>query len=151
MEIEEDGHLPFLDIDIYRKADGSLGHKVYREPTHTNLYLHQHSHHHPSNKHSVLYSLIHRARAICDQDSIAHELDFLTTVFKNNAYNNRQIQQVMKPAPQTPEPKDKPTSTAYIPYTNNTYGRLNRMLAKYNIKSVAIPTKKKNSKLPATC
>jgi hypothetical protein len=26
---EEDGHLPFLDIDIYRKPDGSLGHKVY--------------------------------------------------------------------------------------------------------------------------
>jgi hypothetical protein len=28
MEIEENGHLPFLDIDIYRKRDGSLGHKV---------------------------------------------------------------------------------------------------------------------------
>ena len=46
MEIEEDGHLPFLDIDIYRKTDGSLGHKVYRKPTHTNLHLHQLSHHH---------------------------------------------------------------------------------------------------------
>jgi hypothetical protein len=42
MEIEE-GHLPFLDIDIYRKADGSLGYKVYRKPTHTNLSLHQNS------------------------------------------------------------------------------------------------------------
>ena len=51
MEIEEDGHLPFLDIDIYKKADGSLGHKVYRKPTHTNLYLHQLSQHHPANKH----------------------------------------------------------------------------------------------------
>jgi len=50
MEIEEEGHLPFLDIDIYRKTDGSLGHKVYRKPTHTNLYLHQKSHHHPANK-----------------------------------------------------------------------------------------------------
>jgi hypothetical protein len=29
METEKDGHLPFLDIDIYRKRDGSLGHKVY--------------------------------------------------------------------------------------------------------------------------
>ena len=26
--MEEDGHLHFLDIDIYRKSDGSLGHKV---------------------------------------------------------------------------------------------------------------------------
>jgi hypothetical protein len=28
METEKDGHLPYLDIDIYRKTDGSLGHKV---------------------------------------------------------------------------------------------------------------------------
>jgi hypothetical protein len=28
MEMEKDGHLPFLDIDIYRRPDGSLGHKV---------------------------------------------------------------------------------------------------------------------------
>jgi hypothetical protein len=51
---EEQGHLPFLDLDIYRKTDGSLGHKVYRKPTHTILYLHQNSHHHPANKQSVL-------------------------------------------------------------------------------------------------
>jgi hypothetical protein len=37
METERDGHLPFLDIDIYRRTDGSLGHRVYRKPTHTNL------------------------------------------------------------------------------------------------------------------
>jgi hypothetical protein len=28
MEIKENGHLPFLDIDIYRKRDGSLGHSL---------------------------------------------------------------------------------------------------------------------------
>jgi hypothetical protein len=40
MEIEDEGHLPFLDIDIYMKMDGSLGHRVYRKPNHTNLYCH---------------------------------------------------------------------------------------------------------------
>ena len=68
---KEEGHLPFLDIDIYRKTDGSLGHKVYRKPTHTNLYLHHNSHHHPSNKQSALASLIRRSKALCDQDSLA--------------------------------------------------------------------------------
>jgi len=29
MEIEKDGHLASLGIDIYKKADGSLGHKIY--------------------------------------------------------------------------------------------------------------------------
>jgi len=92
MEIEEEGHLPFLDIDIYRKMDCSLGHKVYRKPTHTNLYLHQKSHHHPANKHSVLLSLVHRAKTLCDQESLAPELTFLTNVFKQNGYSHQQIQ-----------------------------------------------------------
>jgi hypothetical protein len=83
MEIEE-GHLPFLDIDIYGKTDGSLGHKLYHKRTHTILYLHQNSHHHPANKQSVLASLIHRAKALCDQDSLAQELEFLTVIFKDN-------------------------------------------------------------------
>ena len=98
IEIEKDGHLPFLDIDIYRRMDSSLGHKVYRKPTHTNLYLHQHSHHHPANKHSVLSSLIHRAKTLCDRDSLAQELNFLTTVFKNNGYSQQHIQRAMNPA-----------------------------------------------------
>jgi hypothetical protein len=37
---------------------------------------------------------------------------------------------------------DKPTSTAYIPYTQTTYGRLSRILAKHNSKSVALPPRK---------
>ena len=32
MEIEGNGHLPFLDIDIYKKKDGSLGHKFTVNP-----------------------------------------------------------------------------------------------------------------------
>ncbi|XP_021918637.1 uncharacterized protein LOC110829329 [Zootermopsis nevadensis] len=50
METEKNGHLPFLDIDIHRKPDGSLVHKVYRKSTHTDFYLNSNSHHHPSNK-----------------------------------------------------------------------------------------------------
>jgi hypothetical protein len=56
--MEKEGLLPFLGIDIYRKLDGSLGHKVYWRPTHTNLYLHRDSHHHPANKQPALASLI---------------------------------------------------------------------------------------------
>jgi hypothetical protein len=91
MEKEEEGHLPVRDIDVYRKMDGSLGHRVHRKPTHTNLYQHQNSHHHPASKQSVLTSLIHRATALCDQDSLNQELEFLTIVFKNNGYSTQQI------------------------------------------------------------
>jgi hypothetical protein len=62
MEMERDGHLCFLDIDMKHK------------PTHTNLYLHANSHHHPSNKQAVLSMLVHRARALCDHESLHDEL-----------------------------------------------------------------------------
>ena len=135
-------------MDIYRKKDGSLGHKIYRKPTHTNLYLHPNSHHHPANKHPVLASLIHRAKALCDEDSLAQELEFLTTVIKDNGYSPQQIGRAMKPATRTAKTKDKPTSTAYIPYTQITYGRLSRMLGKQNIKSVILPSRKISSYFP---
>jgi len=35
--MEKEGYLPILDIDIYSKTDGSLGHKVSQKTTHTNL------------------------------------------------------------------------------------------------------------------
>ena len=106
--------------------DGSLGNKVYRKPTHTNLYLHQNSHHHPANKQSVLASLILRAKASCDQDSFTQELDFLTPVFKDSGYGPQQIRP-MEPATRTTKTNDKPTSTSYIPYNQTTYDRLSRI------------------------
>ena len=54
----------------------------------------------------------------------------------------------MQPAKRTAKNKDKPTATAYIPCTATTYGRLSRMLAKHNIKSVALPPRKISSYLP---
>jgi len=48
----------------------------------------------------------------------------------------------------TAKTDDKPTSTAYIPYIQTTFGRLSRMLAKHNIKSVALPPRKIFSYLP---
>jgi len=53
----------------------------------------------------------------------------------------------MKPATWTAKTNDKPTSTAYIPYTQ-AFGRLSRMLAKHNIKKVALPPRKIFSYLP---
>jgi len=82
METNSNSHLPFLDIDIYRRPDGSMGHSVYKKPTHTDLYLNVESHHHPTNKHPVLSILIHRARAICYQESLPGELEFLRSAFK---------------------------------------------------------------------
>ena len=148
MEKEEEGHLPFLDVDIYRKTDGSIWHNVYRKPTYISRYLHQNSHHHPANKQWVLASLTHRVKVVYAQDSLTQELEFLTTVFKDNGYSTQLTRRAMEPATRPSKTNDKPTSTAYIPYTQTKYGPLSRILAKHNIKSAALPPRRIFSYFP---
>ena len=50
---KEDKTIPFLDVLLVIQEHGSLGHKVYGKPTHTDRYLHYNSFHHPSIKNSV--------------------------------------------------------------------------------------------------
>jgi hypothetical protein len=45
----------------------------------------------PPCKQSVLTALIHRAIALCNQDSLTQELEFLTTFSKNNGHSTQQI------------------------------------------------------------
>jgi hypothetical protein len=139
METESEGHLPFLDLDIYRRPDGSLGHKVYRKPTHTNLYPNDKSQHHPSNKQAVLSTLLHRARALCDVDSLQAESVFLKDVFKRNGYNDRQIHRALNRRPHLPQPDNKLHSVAFLPFVGTLFNRISRVLARHNIKSVGLP------------
>ena len=58
-----DGSMPFLDILVTPKSDGSLETTVYRKPTHTNQYLQWDSHHAITNKYSIISTFLHRAKA----------------------------------------------------------------------------------------
>jgi hypothetical protein len=111
---------------------------VYRKPTDTNLYLNTNSHHHPSNKQAVLSTLIHRARVLCHEDSLQAELAFLKDVFKENGYNDRQINRALNRRPHLPQP-DKPHSVAFLPFVGTIFNRISRVLTRHNIKSVGLP------------
>ena len=63
-EQREDGAMPFLDILVAPRRDGSLSTSVYRKSTHTDLYLQWGSHHPLSSKYSVIGTLQHRAHTI---------------------------------------------------------------------------------------
>jgi hypothetical protein len=112
METVSEGPLPFLDIDIYGRPNASLVHKLYRKPTNNNLYLNTKSHHHPSNNQAVLSTLIRRARALCDEDSLQAELVFLRDSFKQNGYNDKQIHRALNHHLYLDQPYYKPNSGA---------------------------------------
>ncbi|KAJ8911010.1 hypothetical protein NQ315_003572 [Exocentrus adspersus] len=64
-----------------RKADGTLGHTVYRKRTHTDRYLNKDSNHHPGQKRDIIKTLVERARRICDPEDIEKELKHLEEAF----------------------------------------------------------------------
>jgi hypothetical protein len=146
METESEGHLSFLDLDIYRRPDCSLGHKVYHKPTHNNLYLNVKSHHHFSNKQAVLSTLVHRVRALCHEDSLQAELVFLRGIFKQNGYD-RQIHRALNHCPHSDQPDNKPNLADFLPFVRTIFNRISRVLAQHNIKSVALPHTKLSSLL----
>ena len=87
---------PFLDVLLVIQEDGTLGHKVYRKPTHTDRYLHYNSFHHPSIKNSVCKTLINRAKTICEVDNIEGELEHLRSVLNMNGCPKKFIDNAIK-------------------------------------------------------
>ena len=60
VELECDGVISFLDVNICRTPDGSLNTTGHRKATHTGKYLDFASHHPPSHKRSVIHTLTKR-------------------------------------------------------------------------------------------
>ena len=86
-ETRPDGAIPFLDILITPKDDGSLQTSVYRKPTHTDLYLQWDSHHTIPSKYSVVGTLYHRAKTICsNQEMLLKEEQHLFQALKKCKY-----------------------------------------------------------------
>ena len=82
-----DGSMPFLDTLVTINGDGSLNTKVYRKPTHTDLYLQWDSHHTIAAKYSVINTLHHRAKAVSSNNQLLkEEEDHLQEVLTRNKY-----------------------------------------------------------------
>jgi hypothetical protein len=126
---------------VSRRPDGSLGHRIYRKPTHTDFYLHAKSAHHPAQKKGVLTSLIQRARKFCDADSLDEEIEHLKEAFRKNGYNHHAIRQALHKKGKSRPQQEKPTGVARLPYQGATSPKVSRLLSKYNIQTVHIPAK----------
>lgn len=136
IEKEKDGILPFLDVKIERKPDGSLIHSVYRKPTHTEQYINASSHHHPAQKFSTIRTLYDRATKICHPDKIQEELLHLEKVFINNGFNKQQIKNSCQRKPRTATADKSITSNnfAILPFIANTSNKIGKILQRHNIK-----------------
>jgi hypothetical protein len=137
MELEENNSIPFLDVLITRKQDGTLGHKVFRKKTHTDSYLHADSHHHPSQKMGVLNTMATRAARISDKDHLKEEIDHLTKVFKNIGYRDRDIAKAMDKKDKKAHTQNDQTSNlkAFLPYIRGVTDKIAKVLKRKEIKT----------------
>ena len=78
-EIENEGELPFLDVNVTRNLDGSFNTSVYRKPTDTNMYVHWKAHARKVRKIGTLQGLFRRDFLVSsDDDRLQREIDFLS-------------------------------------------------------------------------
>ena len=96
-EAGPDGSIPFLDLLITPKADGTLTTKVYRKPNHTDQCLQWDNKHNLASKYSVINTLTHRARTLCSTpESINQELEHLEKVLIGCKYPRWAIKKVLQ-------------------------------------------------------
>ena len=97
-ETEENGVIPFLDVNIQRKTDNKLRLKVYRKKTCSNIYIHWNAFAPANWKIGTLEGMIRRAYMICsEKDDLQAELSFLSTTFHTiNGYPLRVIKRSME-------------------------------------------------------
>ena len=88
---------PLLDTTVKPEADDSLSITVYRKPTHTDQYLQWDSHHHLSDKFSVINALSHRAKTVYSRpELLQQEMEHLRKALTKCKYPEWALDKVEK-------------------------------------------------------
>ena len=96
-EARPEGSIPFLDVLVTPKVDGTFTTKVYRKPTHTDQYLQWDSNHNLASKYSVISTLTHRARTLCSIPKVINnELEHLEEVLRGCKYPRWAIKKILQ-------------------------------------------------------
>lgn len=146
MELEDQNrNLAFLDVLVTRK-ETTLGHTVYRKPTHTDRYLHNTSNHHPCQRKGIIKTLVDRARRICEPEQLATELEHLKRALMANGYTKNDIDRYIKQRPEhnndNVSRRQESETKAFLPFIPRVTDRIGRILGKHNIKTIFKPSKK---------
>ena len=127
MEFEQKGIIPFLDVLVIRKEDGTLGHQVFKKKTHTESYLHANPYHHPSQKIRVLRS--------SDTDHLNEDIKHLASISTDIGYKEKDIKKDIKRAKGeviSKGPKEN-CGIVYLPFLQGVRDKVTKVLRKRNI------------------
>ena len=109
---KQDGSMPFLDTLLTPQEDGTLTTRVYRKPTHTDLYLQWDSHHNLACKYCVINTFTHRAKAACfSSQLLEEELKHLDEVLQQCKYPKWTIRKILREQEQRNNRRGKERNT----------------------------------------
>ncbi|CAH8561201.1 unnamed protein product [Schistosoma rodhaini] len=133
-EEEKNDQLPFLDVLLSRREDGSIKRSIFRKPTWTGQYLSYYSYCPVQYKRGLVKCLFNRLRRICTNDAIDDDVKLLTMTLIGNGYppkfiNRWKVMGTARPAVALVEKKP-----VYI--TLPFRGDSNSLLLKQRLKSV---------------
>lgn len=88
-EIEIDGKMPFLDVEIIRGSDGGLDFKIYRKATSTDSFINTNSFHCHNHKYAAFNSMVHRACSIpMSEHNFQLEIDTIHRIALKNGFKS---------------------------------------------------------------
>ena len=95
-ELEKNGQLPFLDVEITR-SNGKFSSSVYRKPTFTGLFTNFHSFIPPAYKRSLVSCLLHRIFNICSSYKNFHiQLEVVRKLFNLNGFPSHMFDHLVR-------------------------------------------------------
>lgn len=128
MQIEKDSLLPFQDVLVSKKPNGTVSHTAYRKPTHSDLYLHAKSHHHPFQKHVLLAALVNGPRLYVTQQVLTQRSDIQGGF---QSYNRVAFNRVMCHENKITAEKQIQTGVAILSFQHTTSYRVSRLLGQF--------------------
>ena len=97
VEKESDGKLPFLDLIMSKKEDGSLAFGIYRKPTSTDRYITSDSNHFGAQKQAAFHSMAHRLYNIpMEEAEFAAEKTRIYKAAEVNGYNQEFVNRILR-------------------------------------------------------
>ena len=106
VECEEDGRLPFMDVQI-RRTDGIFERSIYRKPTFTCIYTRWDSFSPTSQKIGLMRSLTSRAHRLCSPSTLGEEIKTLQGIFLDNGCPGHLVQRIVQAALTTGSTKNQ--------------------------------------------
>ena len=95
-ELEKDGKLPFLDIEVTRSS-GRFSTSVYRKPTFTGLFTNFHSFVPLAYKRSLVCCLLHRIFHLCSSYENFHaQLEVVRKLFNLNGFPTHMFDKLVR-------------------------------------------------------